>query len=346
MNTPNMLIDGPSRSGKLLLGKLVMASPSMAFQHYSGDLERILESIYFANDKRTERTLHELLRINLVHTFNDLRELRQLSVNSNDSSFFKKTFFYETFKDLIASGEASSLIKSSRMGYVMHTHESILFIQKVNGNKVKQDIINHHFSSIAYIIRNPSAQALSWYSRGYVQDWKQDNENNSPFILYKLNYNIPCLIQDGVFSAPWFVNSSIDYYLKSDCISTNDLEKLSPLDVITLSVCYLTACYLKLYYSFKENTATANQKHNSSFFVFHENLHDKGVDQIQAIFELAGLQLDTDKLNLSARNELSPTRFGRESINKATKTLQESVFLPSVLDILKDTHRSYEYALG
>ena len=102
---------------------------------------------------------------------------------------------------------------------------------------------------------------------------------------------------------------------------------------------------MKLFSSFKENTATANQKHNSSFFVFHENLHDKGVDQIQAIFELAGLQLDTDKLNLSARNELSPTRFGRESINKATKTLQESVFLPSVLDILKDTHRSYESAL-
>ena len=75
-------------------------------------------------------------------------------------------------------------------------------------------------------------------------------------------------------------------------------------------------------------------------------MHDKGVDQIQKIFELAGLQLDTDKLILSARNELSPTRFGRESINKATKTLQESVLLPSVLDILKDTHRSYESALG
>ena len=97
MSTPNMLIDGPSRSGKLLLGKLVMASPSMAFQHYSGDLERILESIYFANDKRTERTLHELLRINLVHTLM-IRELRQLSVNSNDSSFFKKHFFTKHLK--------------------------------------------------------------------------------------------------------------------------------------------------------------------------------------------------------------------------------------------------------
>ena len=346
MSTPNMLIDGPSRSGKLLLGKLVMASPSMAFQHYSGDLERILESIYFANDKRTEITLYELLRINLVHTFNDLRELRQLSVNSNDSSFFKKTFFYEKFKDLIASGDASSYIKSSRIGFVMHTHESILFIQKLKKNQIKEDILNHHFSSIAYIIRNPSAQVLSWYSRGYVQDWKQDNEIHSPFILYKLNYKIPGLNQNGIYSAPWFVNSSIDHYLKSDRISKRDLEKLSPLDVITIGVCYLTDCYLKLFYSFNENSSTTNQKYNSSFFVFHENLHDKGVDQIQKIFELAGLQLDTDKLILSARNELSPTRFGRESINKATKTLQESVFLPSVLYILKDTHRSYESALG
>ena len=90
----NILVDGPARSGKLLLGKLLLGSSQLKFQHYSGDIETLLESIYFnKSNKSTESALLEVFRNNLVHTLEDLRQFRQLSINSNDSSYYKNSYF-------------------------------------------------------------------------------------------------------------------------------------------------------------------------------------------------------------------------------------------------------------
>ena len=122
---PYILIDGPSRSGKLLLAKLLLASPSLAFQHYSGDLERIIETIYFSrNDISLINTLKELLRINLVHTIDDLRNARQVSVNKRDSSFYQKSAFYLVNKSSFDIGDVSGISGDGFHGFLMHTHES------------------------------------------------------------------------------------------------------------------------------------------------------------------------------------------------------------------------------
>ena len=97
----NILVDGPARSGKLLLGKLLLGSPELKFQHFSGDIETLLESLYFNREnKNIQSVLLELLRNNLVHTLQDLRQFRQLSINPDDSSWYKNSAFFDKFSDI------------------------------------------------------------------------------------------------------------------------------------------------------------------------------------------------------------------------------------------------------
>ena len=89
----NLLIDGPSRSGKLLLAKTLLTSPNIAFQHYSGDLERILEALWFTVESQTTYyKILELMRINMVHTFEDT-SVKTTYLNANDSR--QRNAFYD-----------------------------------------------------------------------------------------------------------------------------------------------------------------------------------------------------------------------------------------------------------
>ena len=59
-----IVVDGLSRSGKLLLGKILLSSSSNLTQSYTGYLERIMESIYYdALDKKDITSLVELLSL-------------------------------------------------------------------------------------------------------------------------------------------------------------------------------------------------------------------------------------------------------------------------------------------
>ena len=139
----NILIDGPSRSGKLLLAKLILASPRLAFQHYSGDAERILEAIYMSRKgQEINKILIELLRVNLVHTIEDLKSCRQLSINRADSSYYKKSSFYGLNKRAFEEGKAIEIIKREDNGFIIHTHESEKFINHMRANKQWKIISN------------------------------------------------------------------------------------------------------------------------------------------------------------------------------------------------------------
>ena len=89
--------------------------------------------------------------------------------------FFKKTFFYEKFKDLIASGEASSYIKSSRMGFVMHTHESILFIEWFIEKKLGIQISNKKRDEFYQILQQAFLNINSQNDTLVLRDYHVDN---------------------------------------------------------------------------------------------------------------------------------------------------------------------------
>lgn len=339
MSKLNVLIDGPSRSGKLLLGKLIMTSPSMAFQHYSGDLERILESIFFAEHENIEESLYEILRLNLVHTFNDLKELRQLSINPNDSSFYKKTLFFKNHKSSISDGGICDSLKENTHGFVIHTHESFKFLQYAREIHALNTIFSDHFKNIAYIIRNPSAQALSWHSRKYLQDWKQLNQRMSPFTLYKLDYYLPCLSNLGIKKAPWFINKSIEYFLQKDELSESDFKSISDVEIIVLSVCYITTEYLC---GFSDASDCLCIQHpRNQYYLFHEDLHDYPLEEAESLINFFGLLFDVDQLKASAENETSREDFGRQSIEKKYANLQLMICNENVACILRQTHKKY-----
>ena len=232
----NILIDGPSRSGKLLLAKLLLASPKLAFQHYSGDLERILEIIYMSKDDRLicER-LTELLRINIVHTVEDLKNARQLSININDSSYYKKTSFYRKFEDDIEKGNTAEVINSHAKGFIMHTHESDLFLKQlrkdINIAKIFKKLLQIQIS----ILRNPAAQSLSWISREYTKTWN-DEDKLTPFILYKSKNDLKKLTAHGINNYPWYVDKGLNYYLTTKAINASEIKEISKHEIIVLSV--------------------------------------------------------------------------------------------------------------
>ena len=156
----NILIDGPSRSGKLLLAKLLLSSSKLAFQHYSGDLERILELIYFSrNDINVINAFKELLRINLVHTIEDLRNARQLSVNKRDSSYYKKSAFYTSNHLSFKDGCIADEISLGNYGFILHTHESELFLNYAKSSNLLYPVllqfIHSQISIIRILLRKP-----------------------------------------------------------------------------------------------------------------------------------------------------------------------------------------------
>lgn len=337
----NILIDGPSRSGKLLLAKLLLASPDLAFQHYSGDAERILEAIYMSkSDTLIREKLIELLRINLVHTIEDLRNCRQLSINANDSSYYKKTLFFKENEGLFDNGKVAEEIMSSGNGFVVHTHESAMFLDELRGDKQFEVIEKHLLQQQISIARNPAAQSLSWISRKYTEKWNF-TDKLTPFSLYKSKHKLNKLVEDGVNRFPWFVDKSLDYYLCSGAITENELKNLDHYELIILAVCYLTEVYLKTYTSWSKIGFKRQNRH----FVFHENLHDNSITDVKNILQSIGLKFDEEILNTLYQNETNSKVFGRESMETSAQSAKNLISQHKVLDILDSSSKHYSCIL-
>ena len=333
----NILIDGPSRSGKLLLAKLLLASPKLAFQHYSGDLERILEIIYMSKDDRLicER-LTELLRINIVHTVEDLKNARQVSININDSSYYKKTRFYAKFEDDIEKGNTAQVINSYAKGFIMHTHESDLFLKElrkdINIAKTFEELLQKQIS----IIRNPGAQSLSWISREYTKTWNNEDKL-TPFLLYKSKNDLKKLTALGINSYPWYVDKSLSHYLTTKAIKESEIKEISKHEIIILSVCYITQLYLE---SFRELNSNMGESQDR-YFVFHENLHDRPRTDIKNILDSISLEFEQNTLDLLSTKETNAGIFGRSSIRLSIDKAMALISLPSIKEILEETCVEY-----
>ncbi len=336
----NIFIDGPSRSGKLLLAKLLLASPRFSFQHYSGDLERLVELIYFSrNNDRTVQVLRELLRINLAHTIEDLKNARQLSINKSDSSFYKKSSFYIMNKSLFDSGDISSLSGDGTHGFILHTHESDLFLEFLRSSPLFDDIFVHFLHRQVSIIRNPASQALSWLSRRYIDSWTSDSL--SSFILYPCKYNIDKLSSSGIKSYPWYVEKTIDYYLDKQMISASAYVDFNDVDIITLSVCYLTEIYLSSFDRLSQDNSSCHR-----FLVYHENLHDQPSVDVKAILSVLGLEFDSNVLDILSKNEASPKRFGKSSTSESLNKLLKIISCREVGNVLNTTYELYQAKLN
>lgn len=336
-NYINILIDGPSRSGKLLLAKLLLASPSLAFQHYSGDIERLLETIYLSKkDRYLCERLTELLRINLVHTIEDLKNARQISINMNDSSYYKKSSFYKLNRELIEKGKATEAINSFANGFVMHTHESELFLEHLRTNSEFELILTQLIHQQISIVRNPAAQSLSWISREYTITWNS-YDKLTPFILYNSNHKLEALASIGINNFPWYVNESLSYYLRSNAITSKDIERLGKNELVVLAVCYLTEIYLRSFVNSWRSEAAPKNRH----FVFHENLHDKSAADVERILLSTGLNFVPNTLNSLWERETNASRFGRSSIEESVIKVKGFISLPSIVNVLEYTSIHY-----
>lgn len=336
----NVLIDGPSRSGKLLLAKLLLSSPTFAFQHYSGDLESISEVIYFSrNNENSAQVLSEILRINLVHTINDLKSARQLSINENDSSYYKKTSFFVQNEHLFESGGISNISGDGMHGFILHTHESVLFLDYLRSSLLYNDIFSKFLQRQISIIRNPASQALSWLSRKYTDSWT--NDSFSPFILYPCKYKLAKLSSSGVEGFPWYVEKSVDYYLNKGMILASSCENFNSVDLIALSVCYLTEIYISAFDKLSIDPSSAHHR----FMVYHENLHDQPAADIGAILSALELEFDPNVLELLSENEASAERFGRKSINTSLRKLLKMVSCGKVANVLNSANELYQARL-
>ena len=331
----NILIDGPSRSGKLLLAKLLLASPKLAFQHYSGDLERILEIIYMSKDDRLicER-LTELLRINIVHTVEDLKNARQVSININDSSYYKKTRFYSKFKDDIEKGNTAEAINSYAKGFIMHTHESYLFLKQlrkdINIAKIFEELLQNRYQYF-----EPAAQSLSGI-REYTNTWN-NKDKLTPFILYKSKNDLKKLTALGINNYPWYVDKSLSHYLTTKAIKESEIKEINKHEIIILSVCYITQLYLDSFRELNSNMLESQDR----YFVFHENLHDRPSTDIKYILDSISLEFEQNTLDLLSTKETNAGIFGRSSIRLSFDKAMALISLTSIKKILEETNVEY-----
>ena len=51
---------------------------------------------------------------------------------------------------------------------------------------IQENLLKNYVNNYIVIVRNPSAQILSWYGRNYLDNWQ--NIINSPFKLYKFEF--------------------------------------------------------------------------------------------------------------------------------------------------------------
>ena len=340
----NILVDGPARSGKLLLGKLLLGSSQLKFQHYSGDIETLLESIYFnKSNKSTESALLEVFRNNLVHTLEDLRQFRQLSINSNDSSYYKNSILFDRFPDQILSGNVEGIIGENPQ-FVLHSHECVLFLNNIESNSKLSKYLSCNLQAIVSIIRNPAAQALSWLSRNYPKTWSKNNCDKSPSILYTPKYVLPSILKTDIKNVPWFINESLNYYLEKGSLQSSDLKVINIEELLVLSVCYLT----RLYLDSTSRCCLNNKKTNTinRYHLFHEDLHDKNGKHVTAIFDDLGLEYSQQKFRNLVQKETNPTFFGRDSIQSSFDKLSNRLENSPVFHILQEANSYYNSMLN
>ena len=258
------VVDGLSRSGKLLLGKILLSSSSILSQSYTGYFERLVETIYFDSfAKKDTNSLKELLRLYFVHTIEDLKKFRLLSLNPFDSSYYRNSSTYRLNKKSIDAGVFEPDLNKDYL-FVNHTHESIDFhcYMAVNNEK----IIKKYIQEFIVIVRNPSAQILSWSGRNYFESWR--NYNSSSFKLYKLLFENKFLKSQQIHNVPWFLNESFKWALSMKLLSNEALINLKKNDIIALCVIFLLEKYLSYFISNNYN------KKFQPIFITHESIHD------------------------------------------------------------------------
>ena len=335
----NILVDGPARSGKLLLGKLLLGSPQLKFQHFSGDIETLLELLYFNIENKTvQSVLLELFRNNLVHTLEDLRQFRQLSINPNDSSWYQNSVFFNNSSDQILQGNVKGLMGDNPQ-FVFHCHECVLFLESIRANAKLAHCFSSHFGTVISIIRNPASQALSWISRGYPKTWLRTNCHTSPSILYSPIYNIPSLLSSGIESVPWFINASLKYYLNKGSLDASCIESISIEELLVLSVCYLNDLYLEFSSEPLVNTNSAFLINR--FYLYHEDLHDKRAKCVELIFARLGLNYSSKTFQGLVDKETNSSRFGRVSIQSSFEAIVDFLENSPVLPIVEASNAYY-----
>ena len=335
----NILVDGPARSGKLLLGKLLLGSSQLKFQHFSGDVETLLESIYFNRANNEVRPiLIELIRNNLVHTIEDLRQFRQLSINPSDSSWYKNSSFFNDFSEEILSGNIGGLMGDNPQ-FVFHSHECVLFLEMISDDRDLVRYFSLYLRTMVSIIRNPASQALSWMSRDYPKAWSLSNSHASPSILYPSHYVLPSLLAADIQSVPWWINHSLDYYLNNGSLNYSCLESITIEDLLTLSVCYLNHLYLESFSNSYRVTDASSPLNR--YYIYHEDIHDNRANCIELILNELHLNYNPNVFSALVDKETNPSRFGRKSIQPSFDKLAPFLASSSVLSILEACHADY-----
>lgn len=343
----SILIDGPSRSGKLLLGKVIMASPDIAFQHYSGDLERLLEALYLnMNNKKIQQEIYELLRLNLTHTIFDLKRLRQLSLNPDDSSYYKLGSFYEENREALETKNYNEFLPLKEKQFMLHSHDCTVFLSFLMTKPEFIKIFGHHFSNIISIVRNPAAQILSWYSRSYTTQWEAANNALTPFRLYKCMYTITSLRESGIIEVPWFINASMNFYVDQGMIAKSILRSITILEVLAISVSYLTENYLKENTLRKDQPSDEDSSSIGGILVYHEHLHDAPIKTIGFLMEELKLNISSNAVNTIALRETSAERFGCLSIASAYSKVASLIKTQEVTNIFHLASEKYNSRLS
>ena len=327
-----IVVDGLSRSGKLLLGKILLSSSSNLTQSYTGYLERIIESIYYDSiDKKDVNSLIELLRLYFNHTLEDLRQFRLLSLNPLDSSYYRNSYLYRENKKQIDNGTFEPNFRKESF-FINHTHESIDFIQYLIS--IQENFLKKYIKNYIVIVRNPAAQILSWFGRDYLDSWQ--NIITSPFKLYKLKFENNFLKEKKIFNVPWYINESFFWAQSEKSISSKELKSFVEKDIISLCVIFLLEKYLAYY-----NNHQIDKKFKP-IFIMHESIHDDPEKTINNLFQKLEINMYSKNEFKYILKEISSNKFGILSAEDSLKKCLNFSLNTKINKILQELHQKYK----
>ena len=327
-----IIVDGLSRSGKLFLGKILLTSKSISTQTYTGYLERLIETIYFDFKSGKDIESHlELLRLYFCHTLEDLRKFRLLSLNPIDSSYYRNSNLYRTNKKNIDLGVYQPKLDEESL-FINHTHESIDFLSHLVSNHYEMS--KKFIRNYVVIIRNPSAQILSWINRKYTKSWSYIT--NANFKLNKIEFKNNYLINHNINYVPWFLNQSFRWITSKKILTREELEYVSENEIIAICVIFLLEKYLIF------STSNSLNKEFKPIFVKHESIHDSPKKVIKNLFQKLGVYSFSNSEFNYIMKEISSEKFGLQSAETSLKNCQKLIMNEKIKSHLFDLHHQYK----
>jgi len=299
-----ILIDGISRTGKFLLGKIVSGFTDTEFFQYVSMIEHL--PYLHRLGQLSEEAAIAMLKVNVDEHAYNMRIGRNLNLRYYDASSLYNSNEIDEYLKRSLTKNIDNIVESFH-----HTNRSSVFITHETLPNIHILFKAYPSIKIIHLIRHPIDLIHSWYLRGWGHRFGGDPLSFIPVLKGK---------NEGI---PWFAYQWQESY-----------ESLSTMDRIIKNIHSVTEMSRETY-----NQLSANQK-NQIVMIQYEKLVEQSNETIEKIASFLNVNI-SDRMQSILAREKCPSKL---EIEKRLKKKHEILALASSMGThqLMDMTTNYE----